>query len=95
MTFQAWVCPISNRALPPNSSLLSVATDKVISIWLDTNTCSHCMYTHTHTLCVCVFVSSCQATIVVISKYLPTSKVVVSVGGVNRSELLTSLIHVP
>ena len=52
------------------------------------------LYVCTHTLCVCVC-SSCQATIVVISKYLPTSKVVVSVGGVNGSDLLTSLIHVP
>ena len=32
-------------------------------------------------LCVCVFVSSCQATKVLISKYLATRRVVVSVGG--------------
>ena len=46
-------------------------------------------------VCVCVFVSSCQATKVLISKYLATRRVVVSVGGVNRSErqLLTSLIQ--
>ena len=47
-------------------------------------------------MCVCVLVSSCQATKVLISKYLATRRVVVSVGGVNGSErqLLTSLIHV-
>ena len=46
---------------------------------------------------MCVFVSSCQATKVLISKYLATRKAVVSVGGVNGSErqLLTSLIHAP
>ena len=46
-------------------------------------------------VCVCVFVSSCQATKVLISKYLATRRVVVSVGGVNGSErqLLTSLIQ--
>ena len=48
-------------------------------------------------VCVCVFVSSCQATKVLISKYLATRRVVVSVGGVNGSgrQLLTSLIHAP
>ena len=51
-------------------------------------------------VCVCVqarvFVSSHQATKVLISKYLATRRVMVSVGGVNGSErqLLTSLIHV-
>ena len=48
-------------------------------------------------VCVCVFVSSCQATNVLISKYLTTRRVVVSVGGANGSEgqLLTSLIRAP
>ena len=48
-------------------------------------------------VCVCVFVSSCQATKVLISVYLATQRVVVSVCGVNGSErqLLTSLIHAP
>ena len=48
-------------------------------------------------MCVCVFVSSCLATKVLIRKYLATRRVVVSVGGVNESErqLLTSLIHAP
>ena len=48
-------------------------------------------------VCVCVFVSSCLATNVLISEYLATRRVVVSVGGVNGSErqLLTSLIHAP
>ena len=45
----------------------------------------------------CVFVSSCQATKVLISKYIATRRVVVSVGGVNGSErqLLTCVINVP
>ena len=44
---------------------------------------------------MCVCVRSCQTTEVLISKYLATRRVVVSVGGVNGSErqLLTSLIH--
>ena len=48
-------------------------------------------------VCVCAFVSSCQARKVLISKYLATKRVGVSVGGVNGSErqLLTSLIHAP
>ena len=65
-----------------------------------------CTYGHTcviqlicafECVCVCVFVSSCQVTKVLISKYLATRRVVVSVGGVNASErqLLTSLIHAP
>ena len=37
-------------------------------------------------VCVCVCVSSCQATKVLISKYLDTRRVVVSVGGVNGLE---------
>ena len=37
-------------------------------------------------VCACVLVSSCQATKVLISKYLATRRVVVSVGGVNGSE---------
>ena len=48
-------------------------------------------------VCVCVFVSSRQETKVLISKYLATRRVVVSVGGGNGSgrQLLTSLIHAP
>ena len=44
-----------------------------------------------------LFVSSGQATKVLISKYLATRRVVVSVDEVNASErqLLTSLIHAP
>ena len=47
--------------------------------------------------CVCVFVSSCQAIKILISKYLATKRVVMSVGRVNELErqLLTSLIHAP
>ena len=46
---------------------------------------------------MCWFVSSCQAIKVLISKYLATRRVVMSVGGVNGLErqLLTSLIHAP
>ena len=48
-------------------------------------------------MCTWLFVSSCQATKVLIRKYLATRMVVVSVGGGNGSErqLLTSLLHVP
>ena len=48
-------------------------------------------------MCVCEFVSSCQATKVLISKFLATRRVMVEVGGVNGSErhLLTSLMHAP
>ena len=47
-------------------------------------------------VCVCVY-SSRQETKVLISKYLATRRVVVSVGGGNGSgrQLLTSLIHAP
>ena len=46
---------------------------------------------------VCVFVSSCQVTKVLIGKYISTRRVVVSVHGVNGSErqLLTSVLHAP
>ena len=51
-------------------------------------------------VCVCVRVCVCKqlpSNQVLISKYLATRRVVVSVGGVNGSErqLLTSLIHAP
>ena len=42
-----------------------------------------CMHFVCVCVCVCKFVSSCQATKVLISKYLATRRVVVSIGGAN------------
>ena len=52
---------------------------------------------HAYAIHTVSFVSSCPATKVLISKYLATRRVLMSVGGVNGLErqLLTSLTHAP
>ena len=69
--------------------------DNVQQLMARYHVCMH-VYTHIHRH-THILVSSCQATKVLISKYLATRRVVVSVGGVNGSEgqLFTSLIHAP
>ena len=71
--------------------------EQEVCVWVCVCECVHAYAPVCVCVCVCVFASSCQATKVLIGKYLATRRVVVTVRGANGSErqLLTSVINAP